>query len=229
MSKLLAEPLFYIYFVYGASFMAMSLLLVNGIVKGSSITLVSSFYMLVFFGVTHGTAELTDWVRFVSRQLGYGNNDLLMYISQVLMIISFVFLMQFAVNLLTYKSEDKGSFMFLRTLPVILLITYVVAVFLLGITDINQIGLFARYGFGFTASLLTAIMLFRQGNEMKILGNKKLVQGFWGSAAGFGVYAVCGGLIITPLLGLPIQLFRASCAVIIAIASASVIEVFKVE
>ncbi len=226
MNKLLGEPLFYIYFVYGASFIAMALILINGTIKGSSISLVSSFYMLVFFGVTHGTAELTDWMRFISRQMGFDENIFLLYTSQILMITSFVFLLQFAVNLLSYKSEKKDL---IRIIPFLLFIAYLIGVFLLGISDINKIGLYARYSFGFTASAISAVVLYRQGTAMKLLGNRKLVAGFLVSAAGFGVYAVCGGLIITPLLGLPIQLYRALCAVTIAIASASVIDVFKIE
>jgi hypothetical protein len=226
MNKLIMEPLFYIYFLYGISFMIMSILLVEGITKGSSLTLVSSFYMLVFFGVTQGTAELTDWLRFTSSKLGYSESAILVYFSQIFMIISFVFLLQFAVNLISYKSEKKGL---IRTIPVILLIAYLVAVFSMGISDIRQIGLFARYGFGFTGAALSAIMLYRQGIVMKLLGNKKLVVGFFVSAAGFGLYGVCGGLIVTPLLGYPIQLYGTLCAVMIAIASTVIIDVFKVE
>ena len=226
MNTLMMEPLFYIYFMYGASFMAMSLLLVGGIMRGSSLTLVSSFYMLVFFGVTHGITEMTDWVRFTSDRLGYGNNDFLLYVSQIFMIISFVFLLQFAVNLLSYKSEKKNI---IRTIPIILIIAYLAIVYSMGISDIRQIGLFARYVFGFTGSALSAILLYQQGTAMKPLGNKKLVAGFLVSAAGFGLYAVCGGLIISPLFGLPIQLYRALCALMIAVASWAVIDVFKVE
>jgi len=226
MNKLIMEPLFYIYLVYGASFMAMSLFVVNGITKGSSLTLVSSFYMLVFFGVTHGIAELTDWVRFASNTLGYGDNDFLLYISQISMIISFVCLLQFAVNLLSYKSGRKDLY---KTIPFLLLIAFLVVVYSVGISDIHEVGLFARYGFGFTGSALSAIMLYQQGSAMKLLGNKKVVIGFLVAAVGFGLYAVCGGLVVTPVFGYPIQLYRALCAVIITVASTAVIGVFKVE
>lgn len=226
MNNLIMEPLFYIYFIYGASFMAMSLFLIGGITKGSSLTLVSSFYMLIFFGVTHGITELTDWMRFTGSTLGYGDNDFLLYVSQIFLIISFVLLLQFGFNLLSYKSEKKNI---IRLIPIGLLIAFLAVVFSMGISDIRQIGLFARYGFGFTGSALSAIVLYQQGSAMKLLGNKKLVGGFLVSAAGFSLYAVCGGLITTPLFGLPIQLFRALCAVTIAVASSAIIDVFKVE
>jgi hypothetical protein len=63
---------------------------------------------------------------------------------------------------------------------------------------------------------------------MKPLGNKKLNQGLIVLAVGLAAYAICGGLLVTPLFGLPIQLFRVICAFSIAVASVSILEIFKV-
>ncbi len=226
MDKLLAEPLFYIFAVYGLSFLAMAYFITEGIIDATSIKLVSSFYMLVFFGTLHGMAELTDWARFIGRILGQPENQALLYTSQILMMLSFVFLLQFAINLFTYKSEKKGI---IRSIPFFLFVIFLGVVYSMGISDISQIGLYARYGFGFAGSALTAIMLFSLSKTMASLGNNKLLRGLNISAAGFVCYAVVGGLIITPVLGLPIQLFRAACAVVIALASVSMLQVFKVE
>lgn len=226
MDKLLVEPLFYIFAVYGLSFLAMAYFITNGIIEATSITLVSSFYMLVFFGTLHGMAELIDWARFIGRTLGQPENQALLYSSQILMMLSFFFLLQFGINVLSYKSEQKGI---IRSIPLVLLVIFLAVVFSTGISDILQIGLYARYGFGFAGSALTAIMLFRLSKTMGSLGNKKLLRGLNISAAGFACYAVVGGLIITPVLGLPIQLFRAICAIVIAIASVSVLYVFRAE
>ncbi len=226
MDKLLAEPLFYIFFIYGFSFMVMANIIVGGITRATSITLVSSFYMLVFFGLTHGITELTDWARIIGKTLGRGENAFLLYTSQIFLIVSFVFLLQFAINLLTYKSETKG---FLRALPLILLAVFLAVMFYLGITDIRQIGLYARYGFGFIGAALSAVMLFRLGTSMNALGNQKLTRGLAVIAAGFAFYAVFGGLIITPVFGMPVQLFRAACALVIAISASAILDVFRVE
>jgi hypothetical protein len=224
--KLLAEPLFYIFFIYGFSFMVMANIIVGGIARATSITLVSSFYMLVFFGLTHGITELTDWARIIGKTLGRGENIFLIYTSQIFLIISFIFLLQFGVNLLTYKSERKG---FLRALPSILLLVYLVVIFYLGITDIRQIGLYARYGFGFIGAALSAVMLFRLSTSMHALRNQKLTRGLAVIAAGFAFYAVFGGLIINPVFGMPVQLFRAACAIVIAISASAILDVFRVE
>ncbi len=226
MEKIFSEPLFYIFFVYGVSFMIMTNLIIGGITRATSITLVSSFYMLAFFGLTHGTAELTDWARFIGRVLGRGENDFLLYTSSIFSIVSFVFLLQFAVNVLSYKWEKKG---YIRSIPIVLLVVYLAVVFYLGISDVTKIALYARYGFGFLGAAMSAIMFYRLATAMKILDNQKLVRGLNISATSFAVYSVCGGLIVTPLFGLPIQLYRAACALVTAVATASILDVFKVE
>ncbi len=226
MEKLLGEPLFYIYLIYGISFLVMSVMIFRGAGKATSITLVSTFYMLALFGLTHGTAEIIDWLRFIDRTLGAGENVILTYLSQIFMALSFVLLLQFGVNLLTYKSENKRI---VRAIPVVLFALSIVIMFVRGVANILRAGLAERYVFGFTGSLVSAITLFRLGTTMKALGNDKLVKGLTAAAAGFACYALFGGLIIQPVLGLPIQLFRSACAVVIAIASLSILDVFKVE
>jgi hypothetical protein len=204
--------------------MIMATAIATELVRTTSLALVSSFWMLVLFGFTHGVAELFDWVRFVGQTFGIRESLPLLYLGQGMMILSFVFLLQFGINLLTYQSEKKGL---VRAIPIILFAIYGTAVLVLGITDIRQMGLIARYGFGFLGSALSAIVLFRLGHTMKALGIPKLVIGLNVTAFGFLCYAVVGGLIITPVLGLPIQLFRAACALTIALASYAILDVFK--
>ena len=225
MEKLLAEPLFYIYFIYGLSFIIMAFFVINEITKATSITLVSSFYMLAIFGLAHGTAEMIDWLRFIAKIIGVPEFIFFTYASQILMILSFVFLLQFGINLLTYKSEKKGL---ARSIPFILFVIFIAVIFAMGMDDILQIGLIGRYIFGFTGAALSAITLFNLGNTMKTVGNQKLVKGLTIAAVGFACYAVFGGLIVIPLAGLPIQLFRAACAVIITFASYATLDVFKI-
>jgi hypothetical protein len=226
MINLYREPLFYIYIVYGLSFLIMAAVISTELVRTSSVALVSSFWMLVLFGFTHGVTELTDWIRFIGKTFSLPEVMPLVYLGQSLLILSFVFLLQFAINLMTYKSEKKGL---VRAIPFVLFVIYIAAIFVLGISDIRQMGLIARYSFGFAGSALSAIVLFKLGFAMKALGIPRLVKGLNVTAFGFLCYAVFGGLIITPVFGLPVQLFRAACALIIAIASYAILDVFKAE
>jgi hypothetical protein len=226
MGNLYGEPLFYIYFIYGLSFMVMAYLVIEEITKATSTALVSSFYMLAFFGLAHGTTELIDWLRFILKTLGSPEFIYFTYASQILLVLSFVFLLQFGINLLTYKSEKKGL---VRTIPIIAFAIFIAVIFAKGIDNILQVGLIGRYSFGFTGAALSSITLFKLGNSMKPVGNRKLTRGLIIAAIGFACYAVFGGLIVKPVAGLPIQLYRAACAMTIAISSYTALDVFKIE
>lgn len=224
MEKLAVQPLFYIFFVYGLSFLLMSYLIIKGAIKLVYSPIIASFYMLAFFGLTHGITEIIDWIRFVLVTLGTGDPVILKYISQIFLVASFVFLLQFGFNLLTYASEKKRI---IRAIPLVLFAAFIVTVLAKGITDILKIGLLGRYSFGFTGSLLSAIALLMLGNTMKPLGNQKLLSAVKIAATAFAFYAIFGGLIITPIGGIPVQLFRSACAVAIALSSFAILDVYQ--
>jgi len=225
MAALFGDIRFYIYFIYGVSFLAMAVLVIAGITRATSYTLVSSFWLLAAFGLTHGITEIVDWTRFIEQMRGDPVNVGLLYTSKIFLISSFVLLLQFGINVLTYKNSQSKS---PRAIPTILVVVYLAALYFFKISDIRQAGLIARYSFGFVGSALSAISLIPLINTMKPLGNKKLNRGLIILAVGLAAYAICGGLIVSPIFGVPIQLFRAICAFSIAVASVSILEIFKV-
>jgi hypothetical protein len=224
MSMVLSEPLFYIFFIYGVSFLVMSYVVFRGIRKATVITLITTFYALVLFGLTHGITELIDWVRFILKIVGTGEVEVLKYLSQIFLITSFVLLLQFGISLLTYKSERRAV---LRFIPVLLFGVYIVVLLILNVNDVLTAGLIARYSFGFSGALLSGIALYSLANSMKAVGDSTLFKGLIVIAIGFALYAVFGGLIIKPIVGLPVQLFRAACAFTISISSFYILNVFK--
>jgi hypothetical protein len=115
----------------------------------------------------------------------------------------------------------------IRAIPSVLLAIFIGTILALGITDILKIGLLARYSFGLTGSVLSAISLFILAATLKPLDNQKLLIGLNITAASFVCYALFGGLIIKPIAGIPIQLFRYACAVTIAIFTFSVLDIYK--
>ena len=52
MAALFGDIRFYIYFIYGVSFLAMAVLVIAGITRATSYTLVSSFWLLAAFGLS---------------------------------------------------------------------------------------------------------------------------------------------------------------------------------
>jgi hypothetical protein len=225
MKQVLTEPLFYIFFVYGVSFLLMSFVVFHGIRNASSITFVTTFYMLAGFGLVHGITELIDWVRFILKASGAGEFEVLLILSQSCLITSFVLLLQFGVTLLTYRSEKKGIY---RSLPALLFVAYIAYLLITGTSHIRTAGLIARRSFGFSGALLSGLAFFSLANSMRVIGHPRLTNGLVVTGIGFVCYAVFGGLIVEPTAGLPIQLFRAVCAFTIAAYSFSILEIFKV-
>lgn len=232
MNQVFAAPLFYIFFVYGLSFIVLSVVLFREISKASKIAVVSTFSVLALFGLLHGLAEWTDWIRFIANggnvaSFGAAANEpvFLKYVSQTLMVVSFVVLLQFASNLLTFKSEGKA----VRAIPVVLFVLYLIYVFASGAVASNVFaaGNIGRHIFGFIGSTLTAIALLKLANEMIPLGNSRLISGLAAAALGFAYYSVFGGLILHPVIGLPVQLFRMCCAIEIAFSSFYILDVFR--
>ncbi|MDA8173512.1 MAG: hypothetical protein M0018_02855 [Nitrospiraceae bacterium] len=235
MSQVLAAPLFYIFFVYGLSFIVLSVVLFREIGKASKIAMVSTFSILAAFGLLHGLAEWTDWVRFIfdggnlpvfaAAGPGAGEPWFLKYVSQILMVVSFTVLLQFAVNMLTYKSENKSA----RAIPAVLFVLYLIYIFASGTVaqSVFAAGNIGRHLFGFVGGTMAAIALLKLANELMPLGNSRLISGLAAGALGFAYYSVFGGLILHPVIGLPVQLFRMCCAVEIAFSSFYILDVFK--
>lgn len=224
MNQVLTEPLFYIDLIYGISFLLMSFVIFEGTRKASSIIFVPTFYMLGGFGLVHGITELIDWVSFILKTSGVGEFVVLIILSQSCLITSFVLLLQFGINILTYKSEKKGIY---RSLPILLFAAYTVYIIFAETSHIRTAGLISRRGFGFSGALLSGLAFFSLAKSMKVIGHPKLTKRLIVTGIGFVCYAVFGGLIINPIFGLPIQLFRAVCAFTITISSFYVLDVFK--
>jgi len=225
MNRVLTEPLFYIDLIYGMSFLLMSFVVFEGTRKASSIIFVPTFYILSGFGLVHGITELIDWVSFILKTGGVGELKILIILSQSCLITSFVLLLQFGINLLTYKSEKKGAY---RSLPALLFVAYAAYIIVTETPHIRTAGLIARYGFGVSGALLSGLAFFSLAKSMKVIGHPRLTTGLIITGIGFVCYAVFGGLAVEPILGLPIQLFRAVCALTIAVSSFAILEILTV-
>jgi hypothetical protein len=206
------------------SFLLMAYVVLRGVKSATAISLITSFYMLALFGITHGFAELVDWTRFIVKTTGHGEVAALNYLAPVLMVLSFVALLQFAVNLFTYKSGKKAYF---RFIPGVIFVAYLAFLLITRTSDISKAALFARYGLGFAGALLSGVALFGLAKAMTAVGESTASLGLIVSGVGFGLYSVFAGLIIHPIAGLPIQLFRAACALMIAVSSFYFLGVFK--
>jgi hypothetical protein len=224
MDALFRQPLFYIYFIYGASFLVMAYVIVRGIRKATSMVLVSTFQTLAAFGLTHGIREMIDWARFILDTSGHGEIAWLKFLSDAFLILSFVILLQFAVNLLSYRSGRKMAY---RLIPGLLVAAGIVALVATRTYDSHQVELCVRRSFGFAGALLSGVAFCKLAIAMRAIGNARVQCGLVLGALGFFAYSVFGGLIVTTVVGQPVQLFRALCAFIIAVASTLILGIFR--
>jgi len=224
MKQILTDPLFYIFLVYGISFLLMSFVVFQGTRNATSIAFVNTFYLLAGFGLFHGITEMLDWLRFIFETSGAGEFRVLIILSQSCLITSFVLLLQFGVTFLTYKSERRVIY---RALPALFFAAYIGYLLFTGTYHMREAGLIARRAFGFSGALLSGLAFLILANSMKVKGNARLTNGLVFTGIGFLCYSVFGGLIVEPIAELPVQLFRTVCAFTIAVSSFSILEIFK--
>jgi hypothetical protein len=224
MNAVFHQSLFYIYLVYGVSFLVMAYVTSQGIRRATSMVLVSTFQMLVAFGLTHGIREMIDWVTFILESGGHSGTALLKFLSEVFLVVSYVVLLQFAVDLLSYRSERKKAY---RLIPGLLVAAGIVAVVTTRTYNAHQIGLCVRHSFGFAGALLSGVAFCKLAVAMRSIGNTRIEVGLVLGALGFFAYSVFGGLIVTSFAGQPVQIFRALCAFTIAVASTLILGIFR--
>ena len=224
MDDLFRQPLFYIYFIYGASFLVMAYMIFWRVRHATSIVLVTTFRTLAAFGVIHGIREMIDWIRFILETNGHAKIAFLEFLSDAFLILSFVVLLQFAVNLLTYRSGRKAVY---RLVPGLLVAAGIVALFATRTYDTGQVALYVRRSFGFAGALLSGVALCKLAIAMRAIGNARVEGGLVLGALGFLAYSVFGGLIVTTVAGQPVQVFRALCAFTIAVASTLILGIFR--
>lgn len=223
MQKLFSEPLAYIFAVYSLSFFLMAGLILVGARNAERVPLVKAMYWLAAFGLTHGACEAVDLVRFGFRTESGSEPAGLVWLSASLLILSFFILGQFAAKLFSGGSSGPA----MRFLPWALVLAAGAFAAVRGKTGISDVALASRYTMGFAGAALSAYALYLTGRTMSSLGSKKLDAGIWVASVGFACYAVFGGLLVNPIGGWPIQLFRGACAVVIGISMFGIIAAFK--
>lgn len=224
MNALFRQPFFYIDFIYGVSFLVMAYLIFRGVRKATSMVLVTTFQMLAIFGLTHGIREMIDWARFILYNNRYTDVAWLRLLSEAFLILSFVVLLQFAVNLLSYRSERKIAY---RLIPGLLVAAGIVALVATRTYDTDQVALCVRRSFGFAGALLSGVAFCKLAIAMRPIGSARVEGGLILGAIGFFAYSVFGGLIITTVASQPVQIFRALCALTIAVGSTLILGIFR--
>ncbi len=207
------SAMLWVFFFYGLGFLILASVVFLKKRKLVDVDLTKSFYYLGLFGLIHGITEWIDFTRLFLK-INYSLQFVWLDLSKVIFLtVSFLFLLQFGLNILTLKAERMKV---VRYLPLALGILFFVYTISLGILGSSE--LLARYGFGFTGSLLSTIALFNIYKKTDI-NLRPLRNGAFFMFVAFAVYTVFGGLITFTIFGIPPQLIRMLCALLAGYAS----------
>lgn len=236
-----------ILFVYGLSFFILGVLVLFVRTQESAIFFARKIWLLGIFAILHAFVE---WV-FLYMYLYPQYEPLLSPIKMVLLLLSYLFLFEFSRFIVRESfKEERSKLHFLHTLyaaPVIYIISLSSLLALILIHPSLDDAIAAiRYTYGFFGSLFLGIGLYYYGESLKKSEYvERLKIYFKVPGIAFIVYALLAGIAVSPThyfpgnvinttwfletFGIPVQFFRALCALAITICSIKALQIFSDE
>jgi len=236
-----------ILFVYGLSFFTLGVIILSVRPKDSALFFANKIWLLGIFGIAHAFVEWIVLYRFLFPQ----SSAILLPAELLLLLLSYLFLFEFSRFIIRQSFKNtKPPLSWLHALyagPVIYILSSCIFITLVLLRPTYQEAIIAtRYTFGFWGSFLLGIGLMYYGNTLKSTHIKALEHYFRLAGVGFVCYAFFGGIVVPfgpnylpaafintttfyMYTGLPVEVFRTICAIIIAIASIKALEIFRYE
>jgi signal transduction histidine kinase len=239
-----------IYFAYGLVFFIMGFAIILQTRQSSRLDLARSLRWLAAFGITHALHEWGDL--FIPIQAEYLSPEILRVLYMlhlILLAISFVFLFEFGLSLLSISKTRP----WLHWIGAFLFFAWLITMFFFIPPTISDERLWrypsnalARYFIGFPGGLLAAYGLRHHTMQrIKPLNVPRIVFTLQSAGIALGIYALLGGPIPPPVhffpgnilnrvtftdyIGIPPLVFRSLVGMIIAIALIRALEIFDVE
>lgn len=210
----------WIYIFYAIGFTGMGIAILKSLSRAPGLKLERSFLLLGVFGVLHGAKEWVD----LAIELRALPGDPLGFLSVGLLWVSFIFLLEFALLSITLW-ETEWYFAIQPPVAAGLLVAVFAATGEANLADADRIG---RLFLALPATAASAGAFFVLAVKLEPLENWRLVRGARSAGVAFLAYnAVVAAK--SPIFGLPPQLFRAACAVVIAGATLLLLRGFWVQ
>jgi PAS domain S-box-containing protein len=229
-----------VWFVYGLAFFVLGLVILVYPKKDSKFDLAQCIWMVGVFGIVHG---LNEWLDMFIRIGGPLPPNLLAQVRMFVLPVSFFWLVQFGATILSRNVRRRRV---LRMTPMLLTVGWLVAL-LLDETSRQPLveNIWSRYLLCIPGTLLTAWALLREMRRFRATGLRSITRNLAIAAATFVAYGVLAGLFVrkagffpasvlnyetfTSVTGLPVQIFRAICAVVAAWSIIRVLDIFRWE
>jgi PAS domain S-box-containing protein len=229
----------YVFFIYGLAFFVLGLSVALYPKKNSAFWFAGLLNYVAAFGLLHGMNEWVDMFILI-----HGTADWLpvQIIRTALMSSSFICLLVFAVKGIV---KAKKRYRALLVLPPLLLVAWFVIFSNGGGERFLLADIWGRYLLGAPGVFLAFYTLRLEEDEFQRAGLHVPLVNLRIAAAGFFIYGILAGLIVPragffpasiinydafmSLTGLPVQVFRALCALVIAYGMFRTLQVFDWE
>ncbi|MBI4843273.1 MAG: sensor histidine kinase [Nitrospirae bacterium] len=235
-----------IFFVYGLGFLVMGITIIVHPKKGSEFRIADSIWLLAAFGLSHGLNEHLDMFAIIK-----GRHPSLDIVRWFVLVISYIFLFEFGRRLLILVSANsnaagkRASRLFgWWTTPLIVAVILFKA---FSSSDFWLTGsIWTRYLLGFSGSYLIGSCLYYYfAHNEDILRPLHLKKYFFIFSIAFYIYGILGGLIVPKAdffpaslfnnesfhktFHIPVQAFRALCALAASWAIGGILQIFNWE
>ena len=228
----------FVWFIYGLAFFVLGLVVLVYPKKGSAFKLANDIWLIAGFGLLHGINEWLDMFIAIGKPFP---PDILKIIRLVTLVGSFLFLLRFGTKVI---SEKIKKYRLIRFLPVVFLAIWGIII----VTSKPQLlmgDIFARYLLCVPGTLLTALGLFLQIPQFKQAKLPAATRNLRLAVIAFILYAVFAGLVVKEasffpasflnytlfqsIFSVPVQIFRAICAIILAYSTTNLLSIFRWE
>lgn len=236
-----------VYFFYGLAFFSMGLLVILEGNRASDVRLRKALRPLAGFGIAHGIHEWVEMFEQMEILIGHNQTIVPEYVRIALLAVSFVSLITFGTYMLAYSETAQR---------VILLVPIgLEAIWVFGLITFREIyppdeiwgiaDVWTRYMLAIPGGLLAAIGLIAQQRAFRRSGLIRFGQDALWAAIAFAWYGIVGQFFVRTtsfppsniinqdlfleIFGFPVQLFRASMAIAIAIFVTRFLRAFQVE
>jgi PAS domain-containing protein len=227
-----------VFFIYGLAFFMLGFAILYYPKKNSTFRLADKIHLVGWFGILHGINEWLDMlilIRALDTSFAWETARLLTLPA------SFLVLVYFGAE--TISTQKKNCFA-CKYLTLVLAVLWAV-LFLAGGHNSTRWDVLSRYVLCFPGAMLTGMGLFAYMPETKNSRNFRLAVNLKVAGAAFIVYAFIAGIIVNDAaffppsflnyslfsksLGVPVQVFRGLCAVVIAYNLVRVLKIFHLE
>ncbi len=235
-----------VFLVYGLAFLIMGIAILVQPKEGSEIRIANILWLLALFGIAHGTSELLDMWAIIK-----GRDPALDSVRWFILVISYFFLFEFGRQLFRLTTPKSPAWQKKIAKPLVWWLLPVIGLFIVisGFRsfDFWKAGsIWTRYLLGFPGSLLIGFGFFSYyKHEKEILEPLRVKKYFLFVGLSFLIYGILGGIVVPRgdffpsswlntdsfllTVKIPVQVFRAICAIIAAWAVCGMLKIFNWE